>query len=67
MNRIEIDKGEILVTKHVDSSKEGFIISITRFEDDGTFGMHIKISTDTGDEYNVVFPMNLLEPFKGMI
>ena len=67
MNRIEIDKGDILVTKHVDSSKEGFIISITRFEDDSTFGMHVKSRTETGEVYNVVFPMKLLEPFKGMI
>ena len=67
MNRIEIDKGEILVTKHVDSNKEGFIASITRYEDDATFCMHIKISTDTGEVYNVVFPMNLLKQFKEMI
>ena len=67
MSRIELDKGDILVTKNIGPGKEGFIISITRYEDDGTFGMHVKISTETGDVYNLVFPMNLLEPFKGMI
>ena len=64
---IEIDKGEILVAKHVYPNKEGFIVSVKRYEDDSTFGMHIKINTDTGDVYNVEFPMKVLEPFKRMI
>ena len=67
MNRIEIDKGEILVAKHFYPNKEGFIVSVKRNEYDSTFGMHIKIITVTGAVYDVEFPLRLLIPFKGMI
>ena len=66
MNRMKLDKGEMLVTMQVDSSKEGFIVSVKRLDCDA-FGLHIKISTDTGDIYNIVFPLKLLRSVKGII
>ena len=66
MKRMELDKGEMLVTRHVNLSEEGFIVSIVVHEDD-TFGLHIKISTDTGDFYNIEFPLERLRRFKGII
>ena len=66
MNKMKLDKGEALVTMQVDSSEEGFIVSITRLDCD-EFGLHIKISTDTGEFYNIVFPLKRLRRFKGII
>ena len=66
MNRIEIEKGELPVTRHFESSKEGFIVSVMGTEE-STFRLHIKISTDTGNIYNIVFPLKVLRPFKAII
>ena len=52
----------------VDSSKEGFIISVTKYEDDSTFGLHIKISTEDGNFVkNILIPFDLIIPLKGTI
>lgn len=67
MNIIEIDKAEALLKMHDDSSKE-FIITVTKYEDDSTFGMCIKISTE--DETfvkNILIPFDLILPLKGTI
>ena len=67
MERFELDNGEALLTMHDDSSKEEFIISVTKYEDDDTFGMLIKISTEDGIvAKNVLIPFDLLLPLKGM-
>ena len=67
MNKIKIDKVETLLTMHVGSSEEEFIISVTKYEDDYTFGMHLKISTEDGNVIkNVLIPFDLLLPLKGM-
>ena len=62
----EIEKGELIVTKRVDSNNEGFIVSVIMREDN-TFDLRIKIVTYTGDAFNVVFPLKVLRPFKGII
>ena len=68
MNIIEIDKEEAFLTMHDDSSKEEFIISVTKYEDDSTFGMCIKISTEDGIFVkNILIPFDLILPLKGTI
>ena len=62
MSRNEIDKGELLVKKRINSSKGKFILSVIYEED--KFELRIKINTDTGDEYNAALPMELLRPFR---
>ena len=66
MKELELDKGEAFVTKKFNLSGEGFIVSVV-FHKDDTFGLHIKIRIDTGDIYNIVFPLKLLRRFKGII
>ena len=66
MNKLELEKGEILVTNQVGLSGEGFIVSLKGHEDD-EFILHIKIRIDTGDIYNIVFPLKRLRHFKGII
>ena len=56
------DNGEILVTKRVDSSKGGFVLSVI-YEDE-KFELRIKIKKDTGDVYDTVLPLELLRPFR---
>ena len=68
MNIIEIDKEEAFLTMHDDSSKEEFIISVTKYVDDSTFGLCIKISTeDVIFVKNILIPFDLIIPFKGFI
>ena len=68
MERFEIDKEEAFLTMHDDSSKEEFIISVTKYEDDSTFGMCIKISTEDGIFVkNILIPFDLILPLKGTI
>ena len=68
MNRIKLDKGEVLVSENIDFSNEGFIISIKRDEDDDDFYLHIKISTECGNDVKeIVMPLKRLRRFKGII
>lgn len=61
MNGLELEKGELFVTRQKD-----FIASVIIHEDD-TFGLHIKIETCTGCIYNIEFPLERLRRFKGII
>ena len=63
---LEREKGELIVTRRVDSNNEGFIVSVM-MRDDNTFVMRIKIITNMGDAFDVKFPLRLLRPFKGII
>ena len=68
MNIIEIDKEEAFLTMHIDSIKEEFIISVTKYEDDSTFGLCIKISSEDGFSVkNILLPFDLILPLKGTI
>lgn len=65
MNELELEKGEALITRKIYKNKEGYIASVI-FNEDGTFGFHIKIKTCTGF-VDVVFPLKRLRRFKGII
>ena len=66
MKKLELEKGEILVTNQVGLSGEGFIVSLTGHEDD-EFRLRVKIRIDTGDIYIIEFPLKRLRRFKGII
>lgn len=67
MNRIKIDNVEAIIAANIDSNNEGFIITVKRNEN-YTYYLHIKSSTEGGNIVKeIVIPLNLLRPFKGMI
>ena len=64
MKKVKIDKEEALLTINDESIKEGFIISVTKYEDNYTFGIRIKIRTEDGKFVkNILIPFDLIIPF----
>ena len=67
MKRIKIDRREELITENIDVYNEGFIITV-KWNEDYTFYLDIKSYTECGNIVKeIVIPLNLLKPFKGMI
>ena len=67
MERFELDKVEAIIAANIDSNNEGFIITVIRNEDYTSY-LHIKSSTEGGNVVkDIVIPLKLLRPFKGMM
>ena len=67
MERFELDNGEALVAVNMKENNEGIIISV-KDNKDHTLSLHIKISSDGGNDIkNIFMPLKALRPFKGFI